>query len=290
MTRQRTVGTRSIARFTACTFLAMSPLAQADVAPAPFVEYRAAGGFYRDVAEAATRAMWYDCDYYGYRGCLLLTVRTTDSGYDYAYEYRHERPGGDADWVRIDDGGSGAYSCDEGFSLYQVAFGVPLGPYANRGLDLGNPFPVYCQANGRSSGYARTPVIAESYEAGELAVREVTEGGRTVRWSVTRDADGRRVQAASELGMTSFLVSDDRVVVLDDAATLVYAADGTLRAVQGADGTSIDRQGRYDPEGRLDSLLRRATGTLPGTASTGALGAVNRAGESIKALLDAPAP
>jgi hypothetical protein len=290
MTKQRTVGARSMARLTACTFLAMSPLAQADDAPPPFAEYRAAGQYYRDPAEASMRAMWQDCDNNGYLQCQLLVVRTTDSGYDYIYQYLHDRPGGDAEWMRFEDGGPGVYSCPVGFSLYQIAFGMPLGPYANRSIDLGGPFPVYCQADGHPSARAPRMAIVDTFDKGELTVREVTEGERTVRWTVTPDTDGRRVQAMSTFGTSSFLVSDDRVVVVDDAVTLVYAADGTLEAARGADGTSIDRQGRYDPEGRLDSLLRRAILTLPASSSTGALGAVNRASESIRALLDNPAP
>lgn len=286
MAKQRTAGARTFARLAACTFLAFSSLAQADEAPPPFPEYEAHGEFFRDLNLVALRAMQVRCDHFEEHDCQLLSARTSGIGYAYDYQYRRDRPGGDAEWARSSDGGYGYYSCPPGFSVYITAFGMPMGPYANREMDVGGPFPVFCQAAGLASVPAGKRAVTDTYERGTLTQREVSEDGLKVRWTVTPEGAGTRVHGLSRDGMADFLIADDRVVTIGDRATLVYGANGTLRDIQGADGTSIGLQGKYDPEGRLRLLLEAAIAQGPDDESAEPLGAVARAIDAIKALLD----
>lgn len=285
MAKQRTAGARTFARLAACTFLAFTPIAHAADAPPPFTEYEAAGEYFTDLMQTGLRAMRARCEHFNELDCQLISARTSDIGYAYTYQYRYDRPGGDAEWRSSSDGGYGYLSCAPGFSIYMMAFGIPMGPFANRELDVDSMFPAFCQAAGRASVVADKRVIADAYENGRLALREVTEAGQHVRWSVTEDAAGTRVRRVSGQSMSEFLIDDDRVVAIGEEASLIYAADGSLRRVEGSDGTSIDLQAKYDPESRLRLLLASATAQLPASDAPGPLGAVARAGDAIRALL-----
>jgi hypothetical protein len=285
MAKQRTAGARTFARLTACTFLAFTPFAQAAEAPPPFTEYEAAGEYFTDLMQVGLRAMRARCEHFNELDCQLISARTSDIGYAYTYQYRYDRPGGDAEWRSSSDGGYGYLSCAPGFSIYMMAFGMPMGPFANRELDVDNMFPVFCQAAGRASVVAGKRDVADAYENGKLALREVTENGQSVRWTVSEEGAGTWVRGVSRQSVSEFLIDDDRVVAIGDQVTLIYAADGSLRRVQGSDGTSIDTQGKYDPEARLGLLLASITAQLPEGGSPGPLGAVARAGDAIRALL-----
>jgi len=285
MAKQRTAGARMFARLTACTFLAFTPLAHAADAPPPFIEYEAAGEYFTDLMQVSLRAMHARCEHFNEPDCQLISARTSDIGYAYTYQFRYDRPGGDSEWRSSGDGGYGYMSCAPGFSVYMMALGMPMGPFANRELDVDNMFPVFCQAAGRASAVAGKRDVSDAYQDGKLTLREVTEGGRSVRWTVNEEDAGIRVRGVSRESVSEFLINDDRVVTIGDRVTLIYAADGSLRRVQGSDGTSIDAQGKYDPEARLGLLLASITAQLPEVGSPGPLGVVAKTGDAIRALL-----
>lgn len=286
MAKQRTAAVRRLAQLTACTLLVFSALARADEPPPPYPEYSVLDEYFRDPGEAGMRAMLNDCARFGYPNCQLLSVSTHSLGYAYVYQYLHEGPGGGSEWIRREDGGFGAYSCPAGFALYMVAFGMPMGPYANRTIDLGGPFPVVCQANGVLSPAASSPRIDDRYGPRGLVRRDVGTAGDAVHWEVDEVPEGWSVRGSGRDWMSVFLISGDQVASIGDEVSLRYSADGVLTGLSGADGTSITGGNAYDPEGRLRARLAVVRTRMPEASAPGPLGIVGRLRDSIDALLD----
>lgn len=286
MAKQRTAAVRNLAQLAACTLLVFSSLARADEPPPPYPEYRVLDEYFRDPGQAGLRAMLDDCAQFGYRNCQLLSVTTHDMGYAYAFQYLHEGPGGGSEWVRREDGGFGAYSCPDGFALYMVAFGMPVGPYGNRTVDLGGPFPVVCQAGAAASAVAATLRVEDRYGPSGLARRDISTMSDAVHWAVDQAPGGVWVRGAGRDWTSVYLISGSQVVAIGDDVNPTYSADGVLTGVRGADGTSVTDGGVYDPEGHLVARLAEARKRMPAATSPGALGVVGRLGESIDALLE----
>jgi hypothetical protein len=286
MAKQRMAAARNLAQLTACTFLVFSALARADEPPPPYAEYSVLDEYFRDPGEAGLRAMLSDCARFGLPNCQLLSVTTYSSGYAYTFQYLHEGPGGSSEWIRREDGGFGVYSCPAGFALYMVAFGMPVGPYENRTIDLGGPFPVVCQASGAISPAALSPRVEDRYGPKGLARRDISTADDAVHWEVEEGPGGVRVRGSGRDWLSVYLISGSHVVAIGDDVSLGYSADGVLTELRGADGTAITEGNAYDPEGRLRARLAEATTRMPEASAPGPLGIVGRLRDSIDALLD----